>query len=69
MDNEVLRALRERRSVRKFKKEQITDEQLKAVLEAGTYAPTGIGSIALGYPEIVPQHPKARKENYYRIIK
>ena len=29
----------------------------------------GIGSIALGYPEIVPQHPKARKENYYRIIK
>ena len=64
MDNEVLRALREGRSVRKFKKEQITDEQLKAVLEAGTYAPTG-----MGYPEIVPQHPKARKENYYRIIK
>lgn len=29
----------------------------------------GIGSIALGYPEIVPQQPKARKENYYRIIK
>ena len=176
MDNEVLRALRERRSVRKFKKKQISDEQLKVVLEAGTYAPTsmgcqnpwivavqntelrarlsemnrviwghntdpyygaptivlvfasrpekwvnsiydgtlvlgnmmnaahavglgscwihreremfdteegkelmrqfglpdglmGIGSIALGYPEIVPQHPKARKENYYRIIK
>ena len=29
----------------------------------------GIGAIALGYPEIVPQHPKARKENYYRIVK
>ena len=43
MDNEVLRALRERRSVRKFKREQITDEQLQAVLEAGTYAPTGMG--------------------------
>ena len=42
-DNEVLKALRERRSIRKFKPEQITDEQLKAVLEAGTWAPTGMG--------------------------
>ena len=43
MDNEILKALRERRSIRSFKKEQITDEELKAVLEAGTYAPTGMG--------------------------
>ena len=27
------------------------------------------GALALGYPEIVPQHRKTRKENYYRIIK
>nr|MCR5193144.1 nitroreductase family protein [Bacteroidales bacterium] len=39
MDNEILRCLRERRSVRSFKPEQITDEELRAVLEAGTYAP------------------------------
>ena len=42
MDNEVLEALRERRSVRVYRPEQITDEELKAVLEAGTYAPTGM---------------------------
>ena len=44
MDNEVLKAIRERRSVRRFKAEQITDEELAAVLEAGTWAPTGHGS-------------------------
>ena len=176
IENTVLDALKTRRSIRKYKKEQITDEELKAVLEAGTYAPTGmgyqdpwivavqnpelrakisemnriiwghdldpfygaptivlvfasnpgkwansvydgtlvlgnmmnaahavglgscwinreremfstpegealmkemglpegligIGAIALGYPEVVPPHAKARKENYYRIIK
>ena len=33
-----------RRSVRKYKSEQITDEELGAVLEAGKYAPTAKGS-------------------------
>ena len=42
MDNVVLKALRERRSIRKYKEQQISDEELKAVLEAGTYAPTGM---------------------------
>jgi len=42
MDNIVLKSLMERRSVRAFKKEQITDEELKAVLDAGTFAPTGM---------------------------
>ena len=32
MNNEVLKELRERRSVRAFKAEQIKDEELKAVL-------------------------------------
>ena len=40
MDNEILRALRERRSCRSYKPEQITDDELKTVLEAGTWAPT-----------------------------
>ncbi len=44
MDNEVLKAIRERRSIRRFKPEQITDEELTAVLEAGTWAPTGHGT-------------------------
>mgnify|MGYP005806781987 CR=1 FL=1 len=43
MENTVLTAIKERRSVRKYKKEQISDEQLQAILEAATYAPTGMG--------------------------
>lgn len=36
MDNKVLKAIRERRSLRRFKGEQVGDDTLKAVLEAGT---------------------------------
>lgn len=43
MDNEVLKAIRERRSLRRFKGEQVGDDTLKAVLEAGTWAPTAFG--------------------------
>ena len=43
MNNEVLKAMKTRRSIRKYKPEQITDEQLDAILEAGTYAATGMG--------------------------
>ena len=43
MDNTVLTALKTRRSIRSYKPEQITDEELQAVLEAGTWAPTGMG--------------------------
>lgn len=46
MDNKVLEAIRERRSYRKYKAEQITDEELNTVLEAGTWAPTGMGKQA-----------------------
>lgn len=57
MDNEVLKAIRERRSIRRFMAEQITDEELKTVLEAGTWAPTGHGTqapfiIAVQKPEL-----------------
>jgi len=60
MNNEVLKALRERRSVRAFKAEQIKDEELKAVLEAGIYAPTGMGRqdpwiVAVQDPKIIAQ--------------
>ena len=43
MENEVLNVIRTRRSCRKYKLEQITDEELQAVLEAGTYAPSSRG--------------------------
>ena len=43
MKKEAIEVLMHRRSVRKFKPEQITDEALKTVLDAGTYAPTAKG--------------------------
>ena len=43
METNFLEIIRTRRSYRAYKLEQITDEQLNAVLEAGTYAPTSRG--------------------------
>ncbi len=43
MQNEVIEALLKRRSIRSYKPEQITDDELRTVLEAGTWAPTGMG--------------------------
>lgn len=51
-------AIRERRSIRRFKPDQITDKELQAVLEAGTWAPTGKGLqdpwiVAVQKPELL----------------
>ena len=43
MKMNFLEIIRTRRSCRSYKPEQITDEQLNAILEAGTYAPTSRG--------------------------
>lgn len=40
---QLLDVIKTRRSCRKYKREQIKDEELAAVLEAGTYAPTSMG--------------------------
>ena len=40
MNNALLDLIKTRRSCRHYKAEQISDEELNAVLEAGTYAPT-----------------------------
>ncbi len=58
MDNAVITALIQRRSVRAYKPEQITDDELRAVLEAGTWAPTGMGRqdpwiVAVQNPELL----------------
>ena len=58
MNNEVLNAIKTRRSIRKYKAEQITDEQLDAILEAGTYAATGMGKqspviVVVQKPELI----------------
>ena len=41
--NETLKVLETRRSCRKFKHDMIKDEELKAIIKAGTYAATGMG--------------------------
>lgn len=43
MKTEFLDLIKTRRSCRSYRPQQITDEELKAVLEAGTYAPTSRG--------------------------
>ena len=43
MKPEAFAVLKNRRAIRKYKPEQITEEELQAVVEAGTYAPTGGG--------------------------
>lgn len=40
--NEVLNNILTRRSIRKFKPEQIKDEELDLILKAGIYAPSGM---------------------------
>ena len=41
--NETIKNLIERRSCRKYKNEQIKDNELNEILMAGEYAPTGMG--------------------------
>ncbi len=56
MKAEALEVLKNRRSVRKFKAEQVSEEALAAVLEAGVYAPTGAGT--QGVKIVVVQDPE-----------
>ncbi len=44
MTNEVIKNIITRRSVKQYRPEQIKDEELKTVLEAGLYAPSGMGA-------------------------
>lgn len=58
MENEMLNLLKSRRSVRKYLPKPLDPELLDAVLEAGTYAPTGRG---MQSPVIVAvQNPEDR---------
>ncbi len=61
MSNEVLNTIKTRRSVRAFKPEAVPTELLDAVLEAGTYAPTGGGRQS---PTIIA----VTSEKYRKII-
>ena len=67
MENEVLKAIRQRRSYRKYESKQISAEQLQTVLEAGTWAPTGMGKqdpyiVAVQNPAICDELRKMNAE-------
>jgi nitroreductase len=64
MNKELLEFLKSRRSIRAFKSEQITDEELDAVLDAGVYAPTGMGTQS---PVIVAVQDRETKGQLLRM--
>lgn len=44
MENDVLKVIRNRRSTRKYKEEQITEEELQVLLDAGIQAPSAVNA-------------------------
>ena len=56
MKKEALEVLTHRRAIRKFKPDQVSEDALAAILEAGTYAPTGGGT--QGVQIVVVQSPE-----------
>lgn len=59
--NDILEAIKTRRSIRKFKPETIDESLLDKVLEAGTYAPSGRG---LQAPVIVAIQDKETRDYF-----
>ena len=60
---ETLIDLKERSSCRKYLPQQIKEEELNAILEAGTYAPTGMGAqspviVVVQKPELIEKISK-----------
>jgi len=62
--NATIKDMLERRSCRAYREEQIKDEELNAILEAGTYAPTGMG---IQSPVIVVVQDKALRYEIARM--
>ena len=57
--NETIKVLKSRRSCRAFKPDMVKEEDLKAVIEAGTYAATGMGKQS---PVIIAVTDKALRD-------
>jgi nitroreductase len=64
MSKATLDDLKARRSIRAYKSEQIKDDELEAILEAGTWAPTGGGSQS---PVIVAVQDKAVRDQLEKL--
>lgn len=61
---ETLMDLKTRRSCRRFREEQIKEEELNAILETGIYAPTGMGAQS---PVIVAVQDKETRDCISRM--
>jgi nitroreductase len=66
--NETMSALLNRRSIRKFRAEQIKDEEVHAVLEAGRYAPSGANQQAALLVVVQDQETKETLSRMNRAI-
>ena len=62
--NETLKTLKERRSCRKYLAKQVDPQALDLILEAGTYAPTGMNRQA---PVIVAVQDKATRDQIAKL--
>ncbi len=60
MDNQILQAMRERRSVKKYSPALVEEEKLQAILEAGKFAANGRGMQAATM--VVVQDPETREQ-------
>ncbi len=65
--NEVLQAIKNRRSIRKFKPDAVAKSDIEQILEAGIYAPSGMGRqatkvIAVTNPQLRSQFSEANRE-------
>jgi nitroreductase len=58
VDNPVLKALFERRSIRKYTDEPISRDQITAILEAGRWAPSGLNNQPWRFMVIYKDDPR-----------
>ena len=60
----TLQDLKERRSIRAYKPEQISEDELQKILEAGMYAPTGMG---MQSPKIIVVQDRETRDELSRL--
>lgn len=58
LDNPVLAALRERRSVRKYTDAPVTRDEVAAILDAGRWAPSGLNNQPWRFLAVMPGDPR-----------
>ena len=72
--NETIKNLLERRSVRGYKEDLVPEEVLNEILEAGEYAPSGMGQqgtlmVVTQNPELVAKLSKMNADVELRVIR